>query len=70
MNLLNYLNEEVDQNDIGLYVSERNSDLTKCDVINNLWKPDIDYKFPVYIDKNNPTAMVYFISISVLFKII
>ena len=70
LNLFKYLKEEVDQYDIGLYVFERNSDFTKYDVINKLWKLDIDYKFPVYIDKNNPTTMIYFISITVLFKVI
>ena len=52
-NLRKYSKEEVDQYDIGLYVCEKNSDLIKYDVINNLWKPDIDYKFPFYIDEKN-----------------
>ena len=43
--------EEVDQYNIGLDVCERSSDLRKCDVIKNLWKPDLDYNFSVYIDK-------------------
>ena len=53
-NLIKCSKEEVDQYDIGLYVCEKNSDLTKYDVINNLRKPDIDYKYPFYIDKKNP----------------
>ena len=51
---MKYLKEEVDQYNIGLYICERSSDLTKCDVLKNLWKPDIDYNFPVCIDKKNP----------------
>ena len=53
-NLMKYLKEEVDQYNIGRYICERSSELTKCDVLKNLWKPDIDYNFPVYIDKKNP----------------
>ena len=53
-NSMKYLKEEVDQYNIGHYICERSSDLTKCDVLKNLWKPDIDYNFPVYIDKKNP----------------
>ena len=52
-NLMKYLKEEVDQCNIGLYICERSSDLKKCDVLKNLWKPDIDYDFPVHIDKKN-----------------
>ena len=51
---MKYLKEEVDQYNIGLYICERSSDLTKGDVLKNLWKPDIDYNFPVYINKKNP----------------
>ena len=46
--------EEVDQYNIGLCVCERSSDLRKSNVIQNLWKPDKDYDFPVYIDKKKP----------------
>ena len=28
--------------------------LTKCDVLKKLWKPDIDYNLPLFIDKKNP----------------
>ena len=52
-NLRKCSKEQVDQYDICLYVCEKHSDITKYDVINNLWKPDIDYKFPVYIDEKN-----------------
>ena len=45
---MKYLKEEVDQYNIGLYICERSSDLTKCDVLKNLWKPGLDYNFPVY----------------------
>ena len=51
---MKYLKEEVDQYNIDLYICERSSDLKKCDVLKNLWKPDIDYNFPVHIDKKNP----------------
>ena len=51
---MKYLKEEVDQYNIGLYICERSSDLTKGDVLKNPWKPDIDYNFPVYINKKNP----------------
>ena len=50
---MKYLKEGVDQYNIGLYICERSSDLTKCDVLKNLWKPDIDYNFSVYINKKN-----------------
>ena len=59
-NLIKYSKEEADQYNIGLYVSERSSDLTKCDVLKNLWKPDIDHDLPVYIDKKNPKDKRYF----------
>ena len=53
-NLIKYWKEEADQYNMGLYICERSSKLTNCDVLKNLWKPDIDYNFPVYIDKKNP----------------
>ena len=75
-NLRKCLKEEVDQYDIGLYLCEKNSDLTKYDAINKLWKPDIYYKFPVYIDEKNPKdkskfGYVWFALFSwLLFKVI
>ena len=59
-NSMKYLKEEVDQYNIGHYICERSSDLTKYDVLKNLWKPDIDYNFPVYIDQKNPKDKIKF----------
>ena len=55
---MKYLKEEVDQYNIGLYICERSSDLTKCDVLKNLWKTDTDYNFPVYINKIKESSVV------------
>ena len=53
-NLRKCSNEEVDQYDIGLYVCEKNSDLTKIRCNKQLVEARYRLQIPAYIDEKNP----------------